>query len=586
MTYSPPLRDMRFALTHTADLAGLTSLDAFSHVDEDTVFGALDEAGRMVSEVIAPTNRDGDTIGSTLVDGAVVTPDSFKKAYGELVAGGWAGVKFPAEWGGFGFPRVVGTALMEMITTANMAFSLCPMLTHSAVEALLAHGSDEHKAVYLEKLVTGEWAGTMHLTEAQAGSDVGALTSKAVPAGDGTWRVTGQKIFITFGDHDLTPNIIHFVLARTPDSPPGTKGISLFLVPKFLVDDDGTIGESNDVTTVSTEHKLGIHGSPTCVMSFGDSGEGAVGYLVGEENGGMRAMFTMMNDARVAVGLQGLAISERSYQQAVTYAQERRQGRAVGADPTESSPIVDHPDVRRMLMTMKSTIEAMRALIYLNAASIDRAHSGSSDAEQARGSRLADLLTPISKGWGTDMGVELTSIGIQIHGGMGYVEETGSPQHFRDARIAPIYEGTNGIQAIDLVMRKLPMDGGDFVRGFIDELHDVARELDDQGMEEIGRPLAAGLVALREAVDWLLACDDVNDRLAAASPFLRMAGVVIGGALLGQQALAAAAAGDSAKVATARFFARQVVPTVGGLIPAVTAGAGDLFAIDPTDLGG
>ncbi|NNK91710.1 MAG: acyl-CoA dehydrogenase [Acidimicrobiia bacterium] len=586
MTYSPPLRDMRFALTHTADLAGLTSLDAFSHVDEDTVFGALDEAGRMVSEVIAPTNRDGDTIGSTLVDGAVVTPDSFKKAYGELVAGGWAGVKFPAEWGGFGFPRVVGTALMEMITTANMAFSLCPMLTHSAVEALLAHGSDEHKAVYLEKLVTGEWAGTMHLTEAQAGSDVGALTSKAVPAGDGTWRVTGQKIFITFGDHDLTPNIIHFVLARTPDSPPGTKGISLFLVPKFLVDDDGTIGEPNDVTTVSTEHKLGIHGSPTCVMSFGDSGEGAVGYLVGEENGGMRAMFTMMNDARVAVGLQGLAISERSYQQAVTYAQERRQGRAVGADPTESSPIVDHPDVRRMLMTMKSTIEAMRALIYLNAASIDRAHSGSSDAEQARGSRLADLLTPISKGWGTDMGVELTSIGIQIHGGMGYVEETGSPQHFRDARIAPIYEGTNGIQAIDLVMRKLPMDGGDFVRGFIDELHDVARELDDQGMEEIGRPLAAGLVALREAVDWLLACDDVNDRLAAASPFLRMAGVVIGGALLGQQALAAAAAGDSAKVATARFFARQVVPTVGGLIPAVTAGAGDLFAIDPTDLGG
>ncbi|NNF68938.1 MAG: acyl-CoA dehydrogenase [Acidimicrobiia bacterium] len=586
MTYSPPLRDMRFALTHTADLAGLTSLDAFSHVDEDTVFGALDEAGRMVSEVIAPTNRDGDTIGSTLVDGAVVTPDSFKKAYGELVAGGWAGVKFPAEWGGFGFPRVVGTALMEMITTANMAFSLCPMLTHSAVEALLAHGSDEHKAVYLEKLVTGEWAGTMHLTEAQAGSDVGALTSKAVPAGDGTWRVTGQKIFITFGDHDLTPNIIHFVLARTPDSPPGTKGISLFLVPKFLVDDDGTIGEPNDVTTVSTEHKLGIHGSPTCVMSFGDSGEGAVGYLVGEENGGMRAMFTMMNDARVAVGLQGLAISERSYQQAVTYAEERRQGRAVGADPTESSPIVDHPDVRRMLMTMKSTIEAMRALIYLNAASIDRAHSGSSDAEQARGSRLADLLTPISKGWGTDMGVELTSIGIQIHGGMGYVEETGSPQHFRDARIAPIYEGTNGIQAIDLVMRKLPMDGGDFVRGFIDELHDVARELDDQGMEEIGRPLAAGLVALREAVDWLLACDDVNDRLAAASPFLRMAGVVIGGALLGQQALAAAAAGDSAKVATARFFARQVVPTVGGLIPAVTAGAGDLFAIDPTDLGG
>ncbi|MBT8214507.1 MAG: acyl-CoA dehydrogenase [Acidimicrobiia bacterium] len=586
MTYSPPLRDMRFALTHTADLAGLTSLDAFSHVDEDTVFGALDEAGRMVSEVIAPTNRDGDTIGSTLVDGAVVTPDSFKKAYGELVAGGWAGVKFPAEWGGFGFPRVVGTALMEMITTANMAFSLCPMLTHSAVEALLAHGSDEHKAVYLEKLVTGEWAGTMHLTEAQAGSDVGALTSKAVPAGDGTWRVTGQKIFITFGDHDLTPNIIHFVLARTPDSPPGTKGISLFLVPKFLVDDDGTIGEPNDVTTVSTEHKLGIHGSPTCVMSFGDSGEGAVGYLVGEENGGMRAMFTMMNDARVAVGLQGLAISERSYQQAVTYAQERRQGRAVGADPTESSPIVDHPDVRRMLMTMKSTIEAMRALIYLNAASIDRAHSGSSDAEQARGSRLADLLTPISKGWGTDMGVELTSIGIQIHGGMGYVEETGSPQHFRDARIAPIYEGTNGIQAIDLVMRKLPMDGGDFVKGFINELHDVARQIDDQGMEEIGRPLAAGLVALREAVDWLLACDDVNDRLAAASPFLRMAGVVIGGALLGQQALAAAAAGDSAKVATARFFARQVVPTVGGLIPAVTAGAGDLFAIDPTDLGG
>ncbi|NNC75214.1 MAG: acyl-CoA dehydrogenase, partial [Acidimicrobiia bacterium] len=411
-------------------------------------------------------------------------------------------------------------------------------------------------------------------------------SSRAVPADDGSWRVTGQKIFITYGDHDLTPNIIHFVLARTPGSPPGTKGISLFLVPKVLVNDNGSLGEPNDVSTVSIEHKLGIHGSPTCVMSFGDAGEGAVGYMIGEENGGMRAMFTMMNDARVAVGLEGLAISERSYQQALTYAQERRQGRAVGADPTQSSPIIEHPDVRRMLMTMKSTIEAMRALIYLNAASIDRAHSAASDDEQARASRVADLLTPISKAWSTDMGVELTSVGIQVNGGMGYVEEAGSAQHFRDARIAPIYEGTNGIQAIDLVMRKLPMDGGEFVRGFIEELHEVPRTLEERGLEDIGRPLAAGLVALLEATDWLLGCDDVNDRLAGASPYLRLAGVVIGGVLLGKQALAADQLGEKAKVATARFFAGQIVPAVGGLIPAITAGAGDLFALDAQELGG
>ena len=380
--YVPPLRDIRFVLEQLVDLDGLSKLEPFAHADPDTVLGVIEESGRFMAEVVAPLNRVGDTAGSTLDgDGTVTTPPGFKEAYRQYVEAGWGAVPFPAEYGGGGFPWLVGVVMQEMLTTANMAFSLCPLLTQGAIDMLPHHGSAEQQATYLPKMVTGEWTGTMNLTEPQAGSDVGAVRTKAVPAGDGTWRITGQKIFITFGEHDLADNIIHLVLARTPDAPPGTKGISCFIVPKFLVNDDGSLGERNDVRCVSIEHKMGIKASPTCVMSYGEAG-GAVGYLIGEENQGMRYMFTMMNNARLSVGLEGLALAERAYQDALRYAQERRQGRAAGAPAGEQSPIIEHPDVRRMLLTMKASIEAMRALIYTNAVSIDLARHHPDPAER------------------------------------------------------------------------------------------------------------------------------------------------------------------------------------------------------------
>jgi 3-(methylthio)propanoyl-CoA dehydrogenase len=593
--YTAPIRDIRFTLEHVAGLDRLAALPGLDHVDPDTIAGALEENARFVSEMVAPTNAVGDRTGSRRNDdGSVVTPEGFKEAYEQFVAAGWAAVPFPAEHGGHGMPWVVGVALQEMLVSANMAFSLCPMLTQSAIEALIAHGSDEQRATYLPRLLTGEWSGTMDLTEPEAGSDVGALRARAVPAEDGTWRISGTKIFITWGEHDLAENIVHMVLARTPGAPPGTKGISLFIVPKFLVAPDGSLGERNDVHCVSIEHKLGIHASPTCVMSFGE-GEGAVGYLVGEENRGMKYMFTMMNNARLAVGLEGLAVSERAYQAALAYAQERRQGRAVGAPATESSLIIEHPDVRRMLMTMKSTIEAMRGLVYANAVAIDVGHLHPDPAERDAGQALADLLTPVSKAWATDMGVELTSLGVQIHGGMGYVEETGVAQYFRDSRIAPIYEGTNGIQAIDLVMRKLPMEGGAVVRAYLDAVAALDADLAAAGdhLALLRAGLASGAASLREATEWLLAAKDPNDVLAGATPYLRMFGLVAGGYYLARGALAAAgaiaASGPDdyleARIASARFFATQLVPQAAGLLPAVTAGAGQLFAVEPKHLG-
>ncbi|NND02597.1 MAG: acyl-CoA dehydrogenase, partial [Acidimicrobiia bacterium] len=455
--YTPPLRDMKFVLDTNCDLDEIIGYPAFSHVEKDVAYGALDEAARFFSEVVAPTNRDGDLIGSVHNDdGSVSAPESFKKAYEQYVAAGWGAVKSPIEFGGHGFPGSVGLAILEMLTSANMAFSLCPMLTSSAILALSVHGSDKQKATYLEKLISGEWTGTMVLSEPEAGSDVGALRTKATPNADGSYSITGTKIYITWGEHDMAENIIHLVLARTPDAPPGTKGISLFIVPKFVPDATGKPGEANSLTCVSIEHKLGIHGSPTCVMAFED----ARGWMIGEENAGMRYMFTMMNDARIHVGLEGIGLAERSYQQALTYANTRRQGRAVGAPKTESSLIVEHPDVRRMLLTMRAFIEGSRALLYANTAAIDRSHHAPDEETRTKAEERAALLTPVSKAFPTDLGVELTSIGVQIHGGMGFVEETGSAQHFRDARITPIYEGTNGIQAIDLVMRKLPLRNG------------------------------------------------------------------------------------------------------------------------------
>jgi alkylation response protein AidB-like acyl-CoA dehydrogenase len=592
--YVPPLRDIRFVLEQLVDLDGLSKLETYAHADPYTVLGVIEESGRFMAEVIAPLNPVGDAVGCTLdSDGNVTTPPGFKEAYRQYVEAGWGAVPFPGEFGGGGFPWLVAVVMQEMMASASMSFSLCPLLTQGAIDMLAQHGSPAQQATYVEKMVTGEWAGTMNLTEPQAGSDLGAVRAKAVPADDGTWRISGQKIFITFGEHDLAGNIIHLVLARVPDAPPGTRGISCFIVPKYLVNDDGSLGARNDLRCVSIEHKLGIHASPTCVMSYGDAG-GAVGYLIGEANQGMRYMFTMMNTARLSVGLQGLSIAERAYQDALRYAQERKQRRAIGTRAGESSAIVQHPDVRRMLLTMKAYLEAMRALLYTNAVSIDLARHHHDRAEREARRELVDLLTPISKAWCTDLGVELASVGLQVHGGMGFVEETGVAQYLRDSRISPIYEGTNGIQAIDLVMRKVPMRSGGVVADLLAQMEALGPELDAAGQElaAIGPALASGVSVLREATDWILSRGpaEPNDALAGATPYLRLSGLVIGGWLMARAALTAsrllrtAGGADAtfllAKIDTARFYAMQLLPQAAGLLPAVTAGAGPLFQID------
>jgi len=592
--YVPPLRDIRFVLEQLVDLDGLSKLETYAHADPDTVLGVIEESGQFMAELIGPLNTVGDTEGSTLdSDGNVRTPPGFKEAYRQYVEAGWGAVPFPEEFGGGGFPWLVTVVMQEMLAAANMSFSLCPLLNQGAIDMLTEHGSAAQKATYAEKMVTGEWAGTMNLTEPQAGSDLGAVRAKAVPADDGTWRISGQKTFITYGEHDLADNIIHLVLARVPDAPPGTRGISCFIVPKYLVNDDGSLGDRNDLRCVSIEHKLGIHASPTCVMSYGDAG-GAVGYLIGEANQGMHYMFTMMNTARLSVGLQGLAITERAYQDALRYAQERKQGRAVGAPKGESSPIVEHADVRRMLLTMKAYLEAMRALLYTNAVSIDLARYHPDPAEREARRELVELLTPISKAWCSDLGVELTSIGVQVHGGMGYVEETGVAQYMRDSRISPIYEGTNGIQAIDLVLRKLPMRGGGVVADLLAQMEALGPELDAAGPELAGIRLALvdGISALRAATDWILSRGpaEPNDVLAGATPYLRLCGLVVGGWLMARSALAAsrllhtAGGADTVflqeKISTAGFYAGQLLPQAAGLLPAVTAGAGPLFQVD------
>ncbi len=594
--YSPPLDDMKFALKEVVDVESLSELPAFNEVGLEALDSLLDEASRFFNEVISPTNRPGDLEGSVLKnDGSVSTPTGFREAYAQYVDAGWGAISFDPEYGGGGFPWLVGIAITEMLTAANMALSLNPMLTQGSIHALSAHGSQEQKLAWLPKLITGEWAGTMNLTEPQAGSDVGALTTKAEVQDDGTYKITGQKIYITWGEHDLTENIIHLVLARTPDAPPGTKGISLFIVPKFVVNDDGSIGQENDIKCLSIEHKLGIHASPTCVLQFGDNG-GATGYIVGEENSGMRYMFTMMNQARLAVGLEGLAVADRAYQQALDYALERMQGRRADTPKGESVPIIDHPDVRRMLMTMKAYIEAMRCMIYLNAKSIDIAHHHPDQDERTRGSELTDLLTPLSKSWCTDLGNELTSLGIQIHGGMGFVEETGAAQHYRDIRIAGIYEGTNGIQAIDLVGRKLSMRKGDVVRELLLEINETASELHSADLEGIGRPLEGAVQDMQAATEWLIENGgaSTDDGLAGATPYLRMFGTTVGGWLLAKSALQAKKQIDEgndseflhAKIETATFFAEQLLPQVSGLLPAAVSGAHSLYAIKPERLRG
>ncbi len=593
--YNAPVQDMLFTLQHVVGVDDLAKLDAFADVGLDILGDLLEEAARFFGQVIAPTNRTGDTQGAVHnADGSVTSPDGFKDAYDQYVAGGWSAVPFNPEYGGGGFPWVVGIALTEMLTAANMALSLNPMLTQGAIHALDTHGTEEQKLKWMPNLITGRWNGTMNLTEPQAGSDVGALTSRAVIRDDGTYLITGQKIFITWGEHDLTDNIIHLVLARTPGSPPGTRGISLFLVPKVMVNNDGSLGLRNDVHCVSIEHKLGIHASPTCVLQFGEN-EGAVGYLIGEENAGMACMFTMMNRARLAVGLEGAAVADRAYELALGYATERRQGRRKGSEPGQSAAIIEHPDVRRMLMTMRAYVEAMRCLIYLNAQSLDMATHHPDEVERGRAQDMADILTPLSKSWGTDLGNELTSLGIQIHGGAGFVEEAGAAQHYRDIRIGGIYEGTNGIQAIDLVGRKLPIRDGAAVQELLGRIGITVADLAAADFGAMADRLEAAVADVQAAGRWLLAkgAGSTDDGLAGAAPYLRMLATTVGAWLLAKSALAAKdllakGEGDgdflNAKIATAEFYATQLLPQVHGLLPAVTAGADQLYAIEPDAL--
>jgi alkylation response protein AidB-like acyl-CoA dehydrogenase len=591
--YVAPQRDIRFALEHLVDLPGLSKLPAFAHADPETVYGLLEELGRFVSDVLAPLDRVGDTVGSKHdpATGDVTTPPGWRDAYRQYADAGWGSVPFAPEHGGGGFPWLVAIAMQELLTSSNMAFSLCPLLTQGAIDMLSHHGNEEQQERYLRQMVSGEWTGTMNLTEPEAGSDVGALRTKAIPAPDGSWRISGQKIFITYGEQDMTDNIVHLVLARVPGAPPGTKGISCFIVPKYVLREDGSPGERNAVRCIGIEHKMGIHASPTCVLEF----DGAVGFLIGEANAGMRYMFTMMNNARLSVGLSGLAIGEVSYQQALAYAQERRQGRAVGAPAGTASPIVEHADVRRMLYTMRSTIEAMRGLIYLNAEAIDRARQADTAEDRTEAEELADLLTPISKAWCTDMGNELASLAVQVHGGMGYIEETGIAQRYRDIRIAAVYEGTNGIQAMDLVGRKLPMRAGGVIDDLLGRIEALDGELEAAGDElaSIRAALAAAVSAVRDTTSWLLAslAADPNDAFAGATPYLRQLGITVGGWVMARQALAARSLGvddpfNAAKVTTARFYCEQLLPQAAGLSAAVKAGKDVLFALTPDQLGG
>jgi 3-(methylthio)propanoyl-CoA dehydrogenase len=582
------VNDLAFVLEHVVGYPEVAGYPGYEHADLETVVGLLEEAGDFMVSAVAPSNHIGDTEGAQhQPDGSVVTPGPFKAAYKQYVSAGWGSVPFPEEFGGGGFPWTVGLAIQEMLGSSNMAFALCPLLTQGAIDALLHYGSDEQKATYLPKMISGEWTGTMNLTEPQAGSDVGALTTRAVPNGDGTFAITGQKIFITFGEHDLADEIVHLVLARTPGAPEGTKGISCFIVPKFLVNDDGSLGDRNAVTCLSIEHKLGIHGSPTCVMEY----DGATGYLIGEENLGMRIMFVMMNSARLSVGTQGLALSERAYQDSRDYALERHQGLAIGATGKDSA-IVEFPDVRRMLLTQKAFIAALRRMMLFNAVHIDKSTHAPDEQTRVRAAEIVGLLTPICKSFGTDLGNELTSLGLQVHGGMGFIEETGVAQYYRDVRITAIYEGTNGIQAADLVGRKLGVRDGASVLEFLAQMREIDAELASAGdeFESIRGELTKQLDELQSATEWMLraARKDPNAILAGSSPYLRMWGLVLGGWLLARSALAAPAAGDSEVTATqlvlARFYAEQLLPQVAGLAGAATAGAADLFALTPAEL--
>ncbi|MFL6826396.1 MAG: acyl-CoA dehydrogenase [Bradyrhizobium sp.] len=567
MTYRAPINDMLLALNHGAGLEAAVKAGHYGDFDADITAAVLEEAGKFASDVLAPLNRVGDQNGIKLEGGNVTTAPGWPDAYRRWTAAGWNAVSGPEAFGGQGLPLAINAACTEIWSASNLAFGLCPLLTLSAIEALDAHGSDELKNIYLEKLVSGEWPGTMQLTEPQAGSDVGALRTRAERASDGSYRISGTKIFITYGDHDMSDNIVHFVLARLPDAPAGTKGISLFLIPKFLVNPDGSLGARNDIYASGIEHKLGIHAAPTCTMTMGDKG-GATGYLIGEENRGMHCMFTMMNQARLAVGLEGVGIADRAYQQALAFAQERRQGRTIGKTGNGSDPIIVHPDIKRMLMQMRALTAAARTICYATAVALDMSVRATDAKIRGLAAARGALLTPIAKAFSTDIGNEVTSLGVQIHGGMGFIEETGAAQHYRDARITPIYEGTNGIQSIDLVTRKLPVNGGESVWALLEELTGIVRQVEasnDPAFGTTGAKLRDALGSLDRTSRWLLQrlASAPNDALAGATPYLRLFGSALGGCMLASEALAARKDGEGARdsqrhVTLARFFAENI----------------------------
>ncbi|WP_454796429.1 acyl-CoA dehydrogenase [Novosphingobium lindaniclasticum] len=580
MTYTPPSTDQILALRVNAGMEEIAAAERFADASPDVVQAVVEGAGTFAAGEWAPLNRKGDTEGARIVEGKVVLPEGFAQAYRDFVDAGWNAVSAPEEFGGQGLPLSLAVAALECLGSANMGFSLLPMLTVGAIEALIHHGSEEQQQLYLPRVVSGEWSGTMNLTEPQAGSDVGALRTTATPIDDGPhagkYRIVGQKIFITWGEHELAENIIHLVLARTPGAPAGSRGISLFIVPKFHVEHDGALGARNDLKVVSLEHKLGIHASPTCVMSYGDNGE-CIGELIGAENEGLRCMFTMMNNARINVGAQGVQIAERAMQQAMAYAGERVQSARAGSADKSPVPIAEHPDVRRMLLRIRALTEGGRALLYYATGQLDQASLGSNQARLR-----AELLVPLVKAWCTDMGVEVAGIGIQVHGGMGFIEETGAAQHYRDARIAPIYEGTNGIQAADLVTRKLGMERGGVFFALMDDINAYATEHGVLALQELAE-------SCRQTAEHLIDPGSLDDRLAASVPFLNACAIAVAGWQLRRQADALPSADvplafTKRKKVVARYFIEHLVPEAMGDLAQAQKGASLLYELTSEEL--
>jgi 3-(methylthio)propanoyl-CoA dehydrogenase len=598
MTYRAPVKDMMFVLEHLADLSQVAKLPGFEDAGLETAQAVLDECAKFNQDVVAPLNWPGDQKPSSLSNGVVTTSPGFKAAFKQYGEGGWQGVQHPAQFGGQSLPKAIATPCIEMLNAASLSFALCPLLTDGAIEALLTAGTDTQKDIYLPRLISGQWTGTMNLTEPQAGSDLALVRTKASREADGTYRIFGQKIYITFGEHDMAENIVHLVLARTPDAPEGVKGISLFLVPKFMVNAEGALGKRNDVWCQSIEHKLGIKASPTAVLLFGDEkgevGKGAIGYLIGQENRGLEYMFIMMNAARFAVGMQGIAVSDRAYQKAVQYAKDRVQSRDVAGSPSSVS-IIHHPDVRRMLMTMRSQIEASRALAYVAAAASDAGHYSPDTETRKQNMAVYEYLVPVVKGWSTELSLEVTSLGVQIHGGMGFIEETGAAQYYRDSRILTIYEGTTAIQANDLIGRKTARDGGTVAKAILAQVRKTEQALalsKQADLVSIHKQLNAASLALEESVNFIVASfkTDVRAAFSGSVPYLKLTGIVLGGWQMARAALAATellaknrAGTDieflNAKISTARFFSEHILSQAPGLRTSIVEGGVGVMAL-------